>query len=72
MALEKIQHLTGLTPFERDYRQHRRGERTNFTRTQWRERGRWVTVTDDEAVHVIVTKAGHRLLLFGESQTEAA
>jgi hypothetical protein len=72
MALHKVAHLTGLTPFELAYQRQKRGgeqQRTLFSRTQWAAKGRRVVVQNSEG-RAIVTRAGHMLHLFSEIQTE--
>src|SRR5690348_9368723 len=42
-----------------------------FTRSQWKQRGRYVTVSNSEAMRTITTRQnGHMLPLFGLHQTE--
>jgi hypothetical protein len=66
-----VAKLTGLTPFEIEYQRQKHGvQRTLFTKAQWRSKNRWVMVSDEEAVKTIITKAGRRLLLFSEAQTQ--
>jgi hypothetical protein len=58
-------------PFELEYFQQKGlEERTTFTRTQWKEKGRCVVVANEEARRAIVTRAGNTLHLFSFDQTE--
>jgi hypothetical protein len=50
------------------FRQKRLDERTTFTRDQWKRKGKYVVVEDQEARRSIVTRAGHTLHLFSEDQ----
>lgn len=69
--LGRIEKNVGLAPWERDYEEQKREEqRTLFTRSQWRGKGRMVIVGDEEARKTIVARSnGHTLLLFSEDQT---
>jgi hypothetical protein len=62
-----------LAPWEQEYERERiMAARTHFTKQQWRAKGRWVVVSDEEAPRVTVTRNGRTLYLFSEDQTEEA
>jgi hypothetical protein len=69
--LGKVAKNVGLAPWEQDYEEQKReAERTLFSRSQWRAKGRMVIVGDEEARKTIVARGnGHTLLLFSEDQT---
>ena len=69
--LGKVAKNVGLAPWEQDYQEQKREtERTLFSRSQWRAKGRMVIVGDEKARKSVVARSnGNVLLLYSEDQT---